>query len=107
MAAHEPHPPAGHVSSVGLYVLIFVILLAFTALTTAVAFVDLGPFNNVVAIGIAVAKSTLVILFFMHMKYSTKMVPLVFCAGIFGLVILLGITFADYYSRGWLGVAGR
>ena len=105
MAGHEP--AGGHVSSIGLYVLIFVLLLAFTGITTAVAFVDLGPFNNVVAIGIAVIKATLVILFFMHMKYSTRMVPLVFASGIFGLVILLGITFADYFSRGWLGVAGR
>jgi cytochrome c oxidase subunit 4 len=108
MSAHDAsHGSGGHVSSVGLYVLIFVVLLAFTGITTAVAFVDLGPFNNVVAIGIAVLKATLVILFFMHMKYSTRMVPLVFLAGLFGLVLLLGITFADYVSRGWLGVAGR
>jgi cytochrome c oxidase subunit IV len=102
MAAH-----ATHVSPIRLYVGIFVALLALTAATTLIAFQDLGPFNNVVAIGIAAVKATLVILFFMHMRWSSRMVPIVFASGIFWLLILLGITLADYFSRGWLGVAGR
>jgi cytochrome c oxidase subunit 4 len=111
-SAH-PAPPSGHggaqghVAPIGLYLTIFVALLVGTAATTLIAFVDLGPFNNVVAIGIAAVKATLVILFFMHMRWSARMVPITFACGIFWLLILLGITLADYLSRGWLGVAGR
>jgi cytochrome c oxidase subunit IV len=105
MAAHGG--TAEHAGSIGLYVAIFSALLVLTATTTAVAFVDLGPFNNVAAIGIAAVKATLVVLFFMHMKGSPRMVPIVFLSGIAWLFILLSITLADYLSRGWLGVAGR
>jgi cytochrome c oxidase subunit 4 len=98
---------AEHAGSIGLYVAVFAALLVLTATTTVVAFVDLGPFNNVVAIGIAAVKATLVVLFFMHMKGSPRMVPIVFLSGIAWLFILLAITLADYFSRGWLGVAGR
>ena len=106
MASHE-QGAVGHAGSIGLYLGVFAALLVLTATTTAVAFVDLGPFNNVAAIGIAAVKATLVVLFFMHMKGSPKMVPIVFLSGIAWLFILLSITLADYFSRGWLGVAGR
>jgi cytochrome c oxidase subunit IV len=108
-----PGPPThaegagGHVAPLSLYFAIFVALLVGTAATTAIAFVDLGPFNNVVAIGIAAVKATLVILFFMHMRWSPRMVPIVFVSGLFWLVILLTLTLADYFTRGWLGVPGR
>lgn len=101
------HGAVGHVAPLGLYFAIFLALLAGTAATTMIAFVDLGPFNNVVAIGIAGIKATLVVLFFMHMRWSPRMVPIVFVSGIFWLVVLLTITLADYFTRGWLGVPGK
>ncbi|HKC24294.1 MAG TPA: cytochrome C oxidase subunit IV family protein [Thermoanaerobaculia bacterium] len=107
MASQTSGHGADHAGSIGLYLAVFVGLLVLTATTTAIAFVDLGPFNNVAAIGIAAVKATLVVLFFMHMKGSPKMVPIVFLSGIVWLLVLLAITLSDYFSRGWLGVAGR
>ncbi len=96
-----------HVVPVRVYLRIFFALLVLTATTVAVAFVDLGPLNNVVALGIAVIKATLVILFFMHVKYSTRLTAIVVASGVFGLAIMIGLTLTDYATRGWLGVAGR
>lgn len=92
-----------HVVPVKIYVAVFLALMVLTATTVAVAFVDLGPLNNVVMLGIAVAKATLVILFFMHVKYGTRLVPLVAAGSFFWLLILFGFTLSDYFSRGWLG----
>lgn len=92
-----------HVVPVKIYVAVFLTLMVLTAITVAVAFVDLGGLNNVVMLGIAVAKATLVVLFFMHVKYGTRLVPLVAAGGFFWLLILFGFTLSDYLSRGWLG----
>jgi cytochrome c oxidase subunit IV len=96
-----------HVVPVRIYAMVFFALLALTALTTAAAFADLGPLSNVVAMGIASLKATLVILFFMHVRYSTRLTSLVVVAGLFWLAILIGLTLADYFTRGWLGVPGK
>ena len=91
-----------HVVPVKIYVAVFVTLLVMTAATTAISGVDLGPWNTVVALGIAVFKATLVVLFFMHAKYSPRLTHLVILAGIFWLALLLLITFSDFATRGWL-----
>jgi len=96
-----------HVVPVRVYLLVFVALLALTATTASVAFVDLGPLNNVVALGIAGVKAALVILFFMHVRYGTRLTPLVIAASLFWLVILFVLSLSDYLTRGWLGVPGR
>src|SRR5258706_5183174 len=96
-----------HVVPVRVYLLIFASLLVLTATTVGVAFVDLGPLNNLVAMGIAVIKATLVILFFMHVRYSTRLTGLVVVSGLFALAIMVGLTLLDYATRGWLGVAGK
>ena len=96
-----------HVLPLRIYFGVFFALLVLTATTVGVAFIDLGPFNNVVALGVAVLKATLVILFFMHVRYSTRLTGLVVVSGIFWLAIMVGLTFVDYATRGWLGVAGR
>lgn len=92
-----------HVVPVKIYLAVFSALVFFTLSTVAAAFVDMGPFNNVVMIGIAILKASLVVLFFMHVKYSTRMIPLVAMGGVFFLLILFAITMSDYMSRGWLG----
>ncbi len=88
-----------HVVPVRTYLAVFIALLALTATTTAAAFVDLGPFNNVVALGIAALKVTLVVLIFMHVKYSPRLIPLVVTAGLFWLVILIALSLTDYLMR--------
>jgi cytochrome c oxidase subunit IV len=96
-----------HVQPLKVYFAVFLALMAFTALTVFAAFVNLGPANDLVALGIAVAKATLVILYFMHVKGNTKLVPVVILSGLFFLFILFLFLAADYGTRGWLGVPGR
>jgi cytochrome c oxidase subunit 4 len=91
---------AGHISPTSTYYAIFAALMVGTAITVAVAFVNLGAFNFPVAIGIAITKATLVILFFMHAKYSSKLTKLFVGTAFFFLVILLGLTMTDVLSRG-------
>ena len=91
-----------HVVSRKLYFGIFLALLVLTAVTTSVAFVDLGNFNIVVALAIAGLKATLVILFFMHVKFGTKLTKMFVVAGFFWLFLMMAITMTDYLTRGWL-----
>jgi len=96
-----------HIVPVPVYLGVFLALIVGTIVTTLVAYVDLGPFNIVVALFVAICKATLVILFFMHVKYSPKLTKLVVIAGIFWLIILLTITETDLLTRHWIGVPGR
>jgi len=92
---------SGHVSPKSTYYGIFGSLMVLTALTIGVAFIHLGRLNFPVAIAIAVTKATLVILFFMHVKYSSRLTKMVVGMAMFFLVVLLGLTLTDYLSRGW------
>src|SRR5260370_40231061 len=86
-----------HISSVGSSVAIWLALLAGTGITVAAAFIDLGPFNTVVALTIATIKATLVVLFFMHVKYThDKLTGLVIASAGFWLFILLAVSMPDY-----------
>jgi cytochrome c oxidase subunit 4 len=96
-----------HIDSIRTYALVLLALLALTAATTLVAFVDLGAFSVVVALGIAVCKMLLVALFFMHVRHSTKLTKLVVLGGLLWLAILLMLTLTDFTTRGWIGVPGR
>jgi len=91
----------GHIVSPKIYVIIWLILLVFTGATVFAAFQNFGIFNPIIALTIAVTKATLVFLFFMHVKYSPKMIALVIGCGLFFLSILLVLTCADYISRPW------
>jgi cytochrome c oxidase subunit IV len=91
-----------HISSVKLYVSIWLALLAGTGLTVGAALIDMGPFNPIVALAIATIKATLVVLFFMHVKYThEKLTKLVIAAAIFFFFILLALSMADYTTRLW------
>ena len=83
------------------YVLVFACLVGLTLLTTGVAFIDLGPFNTVVALVIAFCKMLLVIFFFMHLRQSGGLIRIVLLAGFFWLALLIGLTTADYRTRDW------
>ena len=83
------------------YVLVFVSLIGLTLLTTGVAFINLGPFNTVVALVIAFCKMLLVILFFMHLRHSSGLTRIVLLAGFFWLALLVALTMTDYRTRTW------
>ena len=95
-----------HVVPLKIYFAIFAALMVLTAATVWVAFIDLGTLNTFVALAIAVTKATLVILFFMHVKYSSKLTWLVVASGFVFLAIMLAFTMSDFVSRGWLGTPG-
>jgi cytochrome c oxidase subunit IV len=95
-----------HVVPIKVYFAIFAALMTLTALTVGVAFIDLGALNVVMALGIAVTKATLVVLFFMHVKYSSRLTWLVVGSGFVFLAILIAFTMSDVVSRGWLGTPG-
>lgn len=90
-----------HIVPQRTYYLIFAALMICTALTVWVAFFDLGPLNTVLALTIAVFKATLVVLFFMHVKYSTRLTWAVIAGSVFWLGILLALTLGDYLTRAW------
>jgi cytochrome c oxidase subunit 4 len=90
---------AEHIVSPKIYAAVLTALLVGTVLTVEAAKVDLGRLNIVAALAIATIKMTLVILFFMHGKYSPRRTKLVIVAGFFWLAIMLGLTLADYSTR--------
>ncbi|MDO8793500.1 MAG: cytochrome C oxidase subunit IV family protein [Vicinamibacterales bacterium] len=97
---------SGHVSPKSVYYSIFGALLTLTGITVGVAFINLGRLNFPVAISIAILKATLVVLFFMHAKYSSRLTKLVIGAAFFFLLTLFGLTLTDYLSRGWYAAPG-
>ena len=101
---------SGHISPKSTYYAIFASLMALTAVTVGVAFVNLGALNFPVAIGIAITKATLVVLFFMGVKYSSRLTKMIVGMAIFFLMTMFGLTLTDYLSRGWfaspVGTAG-
>jgi cytochrome c oxidase subunit IV len=96
--AHASHG-AGHISPISLYVTIFLALMVLTAATVGAAYVDLGQFNFLVAMIIAVFKASLVVWYFMHVKYQSSLTKLVVATGLFFLAILLSMTLIDYVSK--------
>lgn len=91
-----------HVMPLKVYFAVFGALLVLTAVTVQVAYLDLGPFNIAVALVIAVVKATLVILYFMHVRHSSRLTRLVVASGFIWLLILFALTMGDYATRAWL-----
>jgi cytochrome c oxidase subunit IV len=108
MAQQQPHEDEyTHVVPVSLYVGIWAALMALTLTTVLVSFAELGPFNIVAALVIATIKGSLVVLFFMHLRYSPKLTMVAVIAALFWLFIMFSLTMTDYLSRGWATFAGR
>lgn len=82
-----------------VYYLVFLALAVGTVLTYLVAFIDLGEWNPVIALAIACTKATLVILFFMHIRYSSRLTMITICAGFFWLLIMITLSLSDYLTR--------
>jgi len=95
-----------HVVPVPVYVGVFLALMVLTGATVYAATVDLGMWNTPVALAIAITKALLVILFFMHVKYGSRLVWLAAGGAFFWLVLMLVGTIGDYVSRGWVGTPG-
>ncbi|MFN7945386.1 MAG: cytochrome C oxidase subunit IV family protein [Blastocatellia bacterium] len=93
---------AEHIVSRKIYVAIFSTLIILTILTIIIAGIDLGPFNTIAALAIAAAKATLVALFFMHVRYSSRLTQIVVISGLFWLGIMFVLTMSDYLTRGWI-----
>src|SRR5262245_50943203 len=96
-----------HVVSKGTYFTIFGALMVLTILTVWVAYYDLGSWNAIVALSIAVLKGTLVVLYFMHVRYSSKLTWVFVCAGFLWLLILFALTLSDYFTRHWVPIASQ
>jgi cytochrome c oxidase subunit IV len=92
---------SAHILPKRVYYTIFAILMFCTYLTVQIAFFDLGPLNTIAALGIACFKATIVILFFMHVKYSTRLTWAVVLGSIFWFAILIALTMSDYLTRVW------
>jgi cytochrome c oxidase subunit IV len=97
----EPTHHEEHIVGPKIYGIIFGSLLFFTALTVFASYLELGVFNAVVALGIACIKAVLVILFFMHVKYSSRLTKLTVAAGFFTFFVLITMSMTDYISRAW------
>ena len=96
-----------HITSVRVYLAVFVALLVGTGLTVWVAYYDLGLLNTPVALTVAVIKASLVVIYFMGVRFNTPLTKVVVVSGFLWLFILFGITMTDYLTRPWLGVPGR
>jgi cytochrome c oxidase subunit 4 len=88
-----------HIVSPKVYIVIFLSLMVLTAATVGAAYVNLGPFNIVIALAIATLKASLVVLFFMHARYSPGRTHLVIICALFWLAIMLALTLSDYSTR--------
>jgi cytochrome c oxidase subunit IV len=97
----NPEHAEHHIVTPFVYGIVFVSLLIGTALTVVAARIDLGVFNPIIALGIACTKAVIVILFFMHVKYQSKLVKLTVISGFFTFIVLITMTLTDYISRAW------
>ena len=97
----QPTHPRGHVVSWRVYLAVFAALCVLTGVTVLVTGFDFGPLNLIVALGVAVTKASLVVLYFMHARYSHRLTGVVIAASIAFLAILVFLTLTDYLSRPW------
>jgi len=97
----NPEHAEHHIVSPMEYLLVFVTLLVFTGITVGAAYVDLGVFNPIIALGIASTKAVIVILFFMHVKYQSHLIKVTVGAGFFTFIVLVTMSLVDYMSRAW------
>jgi len=96
-----------HIATVRVFVTVFLALIVFTGITVLVAKYDFGWLNTPVAMTIAVTKATLVVIYFMGVRFNTPLTKVVVIGGFFWLLILFGLGMMDYVSRPWIGVPGR
>jgi len=91
-----------HIIEKKIYYTVFGSLMALLGATVAIAYIHLGKLNMVAAVSIAVIKAVLIILYFMHVRYSSRLLWIFVCAGFFWLGIMFALSFSDFLTRGWL-----
>jgi len=104
---HSHHGGEHHIVPKRIYFAVFFALIVLTWVTTFVSRVDLGRWNIFVALAIAICKASLVVLFFMHIWYSSKLTKMIISCAVFWLILLLFITMTDIWTRNLMGVPGR
>jgi cytochrome c oxidase subunit IV len=97
----NPEHAEHHIVTPMVYAMVFGTLLVFTGITVGAAFINLGVVNPIVALAIACTKAVIVILFFMHVKYQSKLIKMTVGAGFFTFLVLITMTLSDYMSRAW------
>ena len=97
----NPEHAEHHIVTPIQYAMVFGTLLVFTGITVGAAYVNMGPFNPVIALAIACFKAVVVILFFMHVKYQSNLIKMTVGAGFFTFLVLITMTLSDYMSRAW------
>jgi len=97
----NPEHAEHHIVTPFQYTLVFATLLVFTGITVGAAYVDMGVFNPIIALGIASTKAVIVILFFMHVKYQSRLIKVTVGAGFFTFIVLVTMSLVDYMSRAW------
>ena len=103
---HDPneqdvHDSLNHIVPPSIYMIVGTILLVLTGVTVWASYLEMGVFNPIVALFIAVVKATVVVLFFMHVKYSSKLTKLTLFSGLFMFLVLIALTLSDYTTRAW------
>lgn len=94
-----------HIVPVKVYLVIFLALMVGTAITVVAAFYNFpGQLNTIIALTIASVKATLVVLYFMHVRYSSRLIWVIVASALFWLALLFAFTFSDYLSRGWISI---
>ena len=93
---------SSHIVPLRVYFLVFGALMILTGATVGAAYIDLGPLNVLVALSIAICKGTLVVLFFMHVYYSTSLTKVIAASGFLWMIIFLALTLSDFLSREWI-----
>jgi len=96
-----------HIVPLKVYFAVFAALIVLLFATWGAAYINLGPFNIYLAMTIAIIKALLVVLYFMHVRYSSRLTWVVAGAGFVWLILLLGITIGDYVSRDWIEALGK
>ena len=91
-----------HIIEKKIYYSVFGGLMALLGATVAIAYIHLGKLNMIAALSIAVIKAVLIILYFMHVRYSSRLLWIFVCAGFFWLGIMFALSFSDFLTRGWL-----
>lgn len=97
----NPEHAEHHIVQPITYIIVFATLLVFTGITVGAAYVDLGVLNPVIALAIASFKAVIVILFFMHVKYQSRLIKMTVASGFFTFLVLITMTLSDYISRAW------
>jgi cytochrome c oxidase subunit 4 len=92
-----------HIVSIKVYIAIALALVVGTAVTVVAGKIDFpGPLNVIIALTIACIKATLVVLYFMHVRYSSRLIWLIFASALFWMGILFALTLSDYWTRSWI-----